>query len=68
MQAVYCLFNIEEAAGLNPFTLLKMIYLAMIKSLDPHKAHGCDNITIKIIKIHTHSLILFLKIIFEQSV
>ena len=43
--------------------LLKMI----IKTLDPNKAHGCDNISIKMIKICIQSLILPLKIIFDHS-
>ena len=38
---------------------------AIIKTLDPNKAHGCDNISIKMIKICSQSLILPLKIIFE---
>ena len=41
--------------------------LAIIKTLDPNKAHGCDNISIKMIKICSQSLILPLKIIFEHS-
>ena len=38
-----------------------------MKTLDPNKAHGCDNISIKMIKICSQSLILPLKIIFEHS-
>ena len=41
--------------------------LAIIKTLDPNKAHGCNNISIKMIKICSQSLILPLKIIFEHS-
>ena len=41
--------------------------LAIIKSLDPNKAHGCDNISIKMTKIFSQSLILPLKIIFQHS-
>ena len=41
--------------------------LAIIKTLDPNKAHGCDNISIKMIEICSQSLILPLKTIFEHS-
>ena len=34
---------------------------------DPNKAHGCDNVSIKMIKICSQSLTLPLKIIFEDS-
>ena len=39
----------------------------LVKTLDPKKAHGCDDISIKLIKICSQSLILPLKIIFEHS-
>ena len=39
----------------------------IIKNLDPVKAHGCDNISIKVIKICSESLTVPLKIIIEQS-
>ena len=38
-----------------------------MKNLDPAKAHGCDNISIKMIKTCGESLTAPLKIIFEQS-
>ena len=38
-----------------------------MKNLDPAKAHGCDNISIKMIKACGESLTAPLKIIFEQS-
>ena len=41
--------------------------LAIIKTLDPNKAHGCDNTSIKMMKIWSQSLILPLKIIFDHS-
>ena len=40
---------------------------AIIKSLDPNKAHGCD-ISVKIIQICSQSFIFPFKIIFEHSV
>ena len=55
MQAVYCLFHIEQGAGSNSFILL-----AIMKTLDPNKVHG----SIKMIKICRQSLILPLKTIF----
>ena len=39
----------------------------IIKNLDPAKAHGCDNISIKMIKICSESLTVPLRIIFKQS-
>ena len=39
----------------------------IIKNLDPAKAHGCGNISIKMIKVCSESLTVTLKIIFEQS-
>ena len=41
--------------------------LAIIKTLDPNKAHGCDNISTKMIKVCSQSLTLPLEIIFEHS-
>ena len=37
----------------------------IIKNLVPAKAHGCDNILIKMIKICSESLTIPLRIIFE---
>ena len=39
----------------------------IIKNLDPAKAHGSDNISIKMTKICSESLTVPLKMIFEQS-
>ena len=39
----------------------------IIKKLDRAKTHGCDNISVKMIKICSESLTVPLKIIFEQS-
>ena len=41
--------------------------LLIIKNLDSSKAHGWDNISIKMIKICGESITVPLKIIFEQS-
>ena len=42
--------------------------ILIIKNLDPAKVHGCDSISIKMIKICSESLTAPLRIIFEQSV
>ena len=39
----------------------------IIKKIDRAKTHGCDNISIKMIKICSEFLTVPLKIIFEQS-
>ena len=41
--------------------------LSIIKSLDSSKSHGCDNISIQMIKICRESVPIPLKIIFEES-
>ena len=41
--------------------------ILIIKNLDPAKAHGFDNISIKTIKICSESLTAPLRIMFEQS-
>ena len=67
INAVHRLFHIEHGPGSNPFMLLKNGILVIIKTLDGSKAHGCDNISIKMTKICSQSLILPLKIIFKHS-
>ena len=39
----------------------------MIKSLDLIKDHGCENLSVKVIKIYNELITAPLKIIFEQS-
>lgn len=36
--------------------------------MDPSKAHGCDKLSVKMIKICRESITVPLKIIFEQSI
>ena len=57
----------HEQVSHENFQITENEILAKIKTLDPNEAHGCDNISIKIIKIYSQSLILPLKIIFKQS-
>ena len=60
-------FSYKTGSGIKSFHVTEDNILAIIKTLDPNKAHGCDNISIKMIKICSQSLILQLKIIFEHS-
>ena len=56
-------FSYRIGSRINSFQVTEKDILAIIKTLDPNKAHGCDNISIKMIKICSQSL----KIIFEHS-
>ena len=60
-------FSYKTGSRIKSFHVTENDVLAIIKTLDPNKAHGCDNISIKIIKICSQSLTLSLKIIFEHS-
>ena len=60
-------FSYRTGSRIKSFQVTENDILAIIKTLDPNKAHGCDNISIKMIKICSQSLILPLKIIFEHS-
>ena len=60
-------FSYKTGSRIKSFQVTENDILAIIKSLDPNKAHGCDNISIKMIKICGQSLILPLRIIFEHS-
>ena len=64
-----CLPSFSYRAGrkIKSFHVNENDILAIIKTLDPNKAHGCDNISIKMIKICSQSLTLTLKIIFAHS-
>ena len=63
-----CLPSFSYRAGnrIKSFEVTENDILVIIKT-DPNKAHGCDNISIKMIKICSQSLILALKIIFGHS-
>ena len=54
-------------ARLNSFSITEKYILATIKSVDPNKSHGWDNISIKMIKMCGESLALPLKMIFEAA-
>ena len=61
-------FSYRTGSRIKSFRVTENDILAIIKTLDPNKAHGCDNISIKMIKICSQSLTLPLKIIFEHSI
>ena len=52
---------------INSFRFTNKDILSIIKSLDSRKSHGCDNISIEMIKICSESVTIPLKIIFEES-
>ena len=60
-------FSYRTRSRIKYFHVTENDILAIIKTLDPNKAHGCNNISIKIIKICSQSLTLPLKIIFKHS-
>ena len=60
-------FSYRTSNRSKSFHVTENDIIAIIKTLDPNKAHDCDNISIKIIKIFSQSLILPLKIILEKS-
>ena len=54
-------------AKIISFHITKEDILLIIKTLDLSKAHGWDNISIKMIKICGESITVPLKIVFEPS-
>ena len=60
-------FSYRTGSRIKSFHVTENDILVIIKTLDPSKDHGCDNISIKTIKVCRQSLILPLKIIFENS-
>ena len=69
MHTYTCLpfFSYRTGRRIKSFHVAENDILAIIKTLDSNKAHGCNNISIKMIKICSQLLILPLKIIFEHS-
>ena len=61
-------FSYRTGNMIKSFHVTENDILAIIKTLDPDKARGCDNISIKMIKICSQSLTLPLKIILEHSI
>ena len=60
-------FLYRTGSRIKSFHVTENDILAIIKTLDPNKAQGCNNITVEWIKICSQSLILPLKTIFEHS-
>ena len=60
-------FSYRKQNRIKSFHVTENDILTIIKTLDPNKAHGCHNISIKMIRICSWSLILPLKTIFEHS-
>ena len=58
---------IEDQCQNNIFGIMDEHISLIIKNLDPAKAHGCGNISVKMTKVCSESLTVTLKIIFEQS-
>ena len=52
---------------LNSFSIIEKDISLIIKALDSSKAHGYDNLSIKMIKLCEESIVIPLKIIFEES-
>ena len=61
------LFSYRTNARIISFDIMDEDILLIIKNLDPARAHGWDNISIKMIKTCSESLTVPLKMIFEQS-
>ena len=58
--------TIPSAPPLTEFTISDKKILTIIRSLNPSKAHGWDNISICMIQIRNDALLLPLKLIFEN--
>ena len=52
---------------INSFRVTNKDILSIIKSLVSSKSHGCDNISIKMIKICSELVTILLKTVFEES-
>ena len=61
-------FSYRTGSTMQSFHVTENDILAIIKTLDPNEAHGCDNISTKMIKICSLSLTLRLNFFFEHSI
>ena len=59
-------FNSPIASPLTEFTISDEKILRIIRSLNPNKAHGWDDISIHVIKVCDDALLLPLRLIFEN--
>ena len=60
-------FSYKTNTRMDSFKVTKSDILSIAKSLDSTKAHGCDNLSIRMIKMCNESITLPLKIIFQES-
>ena len=60
-------FSYRTRSRIKSFHVSENDILAIIKTIDPNKTHGFDNISIKMVTICSQSLILPLKTIFKHS-
>ena len=65
--SVIPLFSYRTNARIKLFHFMEEDISLIIKNLDPAKAHVCDNMSIKMIKICCESLTVSLRIKFKQS-
>ena len=59
------LFSYRTNASITSFDFTEEDISLTIKNIDPAKVHGCDNMSIKMIKICSESFTAYLRIIFE---
>ena len=64
---VYCPHERTQPMQNCFFLCNSKCYSLIIKTLDPRKGHGCNNISIKILQICGESIALPLKLIFEKA-
>ena len=60
-------FSYKTNTRMDSFKVTESGILSIIKSLDSTKAHGCDNLSIRMIKMCSELITLPLKIIFQES-
>ena len=62
-----CLVNLLTEEHIQSITFSKSDVIKRIRALDANKAHGYDNISVRIIKLCTHSVAHPLTLIFKNS-
>ena len=60
-------FSYRTNSRINSFHATENYILLILKSLDSTKAHGCDNLSVRMMKICNESIAIPLKIIFDKS-
>ena len=61
-------FSYKTNTNIDSFKVTESDILSIVKSLDSIKAHVCDNLSIRMIKMCSESITLPLKIIFQESI